>query len=1340
MEALTVDKNITLDLNGQTITASINDAIQVTSGTFTLKDDSTDKNGAINSSSYNAIKVTGEGTVFNFESGTITSTSTDNYAVRIEVAKFNMSGGKISGAYGALRMASGAEANITGEAELTAENSADDAYGIVVGGNCTLNIGSEDEPESETPTISAKYTGSEYGKGGVGISGNGSNNDAWNDSYITIYSGKITGAGGESLGIYHPQVDGWLEIYGGEISGGTGIEVRAGSNLSVSGGTIKGTATEYSSKANGNGATTQGAGIAIAQHTTKEDIITKITGGDISGLVGLSITNPQGAEDGELVAVSVKTGDDGETSPTIKGTSAAIFYQDARAKVTLANGTIDGAIKNTYTNSDGVIRLGESGSQTTDLNNFTFSSDNNIKFNNKENIPSDFETVEDEGEYKIAVAKVTTEEGTEETTYASLSEAIEAAGEGDTVTLLANISLVEYLYIESAITLDLNGHTIFADETSEEFTYFMQITGSATLTDNSTDGGGTIDLGKVAGGIISILGDEVTISNITIKKVGDVEGTCIEITGGSTTLDKIELHYKGISSGGAISNGAGLTIKNSTIDVDSSTEGGENGTAIDSTNSESLTIENSTVSIKGESCTAVFTQETNATFNGATITADGENSTGIDNFGSEDKTLTLTNSSVTASGEGSVGLNNQTTEPTINVNGSSISGETAYVQGEAGSGESNNPLTFAATVTKDGTIYYYTNLENAIKGAEEKGGTLEVLNPGEDAGDNVALIVNGETTNYYATLQDAVNAVESGGTVTLLKDASGGGIATYTNGKTGYATAKNFTIDFGGHTYTVGNPAVGSTGTESQAFHLEKGSTTVNVTFKNGTINVADNETFTGSMLLQNYCNLTLDGMTIDGTNLKNAGTGQYVSSNNCGTVTINNTKIIAKNGDWAFDVCSAPNVGYSEGTKVTVKGNSEITGNIELGLWGTQNDSFVSSLTIEGGTITGKIVDASGNLITTTGLSKVLAISGGTVNGTAYESGKSVLLAETSESKTTYNLGTQGWDVTNAASGKYVYTTAADETSGLATKITVTGLKTGLTTTELVDTNIKVDGKKVTILNSAVLPETVATDGAELSADNSDYSIELSGDFAAKSYNKDTWIEGTDNDKFKFYANGSKSAGYEYDSSTKKLTKVEDGASVIISDAGGLTKEQLTSAFSVSGDKVTVISFDNLDGKTITLSSGTFNTPDSSVGTEQKDIAQYWNVKDDNANYYDQGGKTAGYILNNSNQELTYAKEPTVTSTISISGVSGIEASTLNNAFTVSGNKVTIAKFDNLGQKEFTLTGATFDTLSGTDVATIYESAAWSDVSDHKTSYYAAGKKTVGYSPSSCVGTSRLK
>ena len=205
---------------------------------------------------------------------------------------------------------------------------------------------------------------------------------------------------------------------------------------------------------------------------------------------------------------------------------------------------------------------------------------------------------------------------------------------------------------------------------------------------------------------------------------------------------------------------------------------------------------------------------------------------------------------------------------------------------------------------------------------------------------------------YYKTLADAVAAVEDGGTVTMLKNASGAGIGTF-RGDSKYGV-KNFTIDFGGFTYTCTGPAVGSNGTESQAFHLEKGAA---VTLKNGTVTST-----AGSgvwMLVQNYCDLTLVDMTLNGTNI---GTNQYTMSNNCGNINITgNTSIIAPQNGFAFDACWAPNNGYPEGAQVTVNTTGDISGKVEFGLWGSMSEDDVkTTLTIKNGTFNGPIVVGS--------------------------------------------------------------------------------------------------------------------------------------------------------------------------------------------------------------------------------------------------------------------------------------------------------------------------------------------------------------------------------------------
>ncbi len=80
---------------------------------------------------------------------------------------------------------------------------------------------------------------------------------------------------------------------GAEITGPTGIEVRAGS-LTVNGGTITATAAPTTATSNGSGTSTHGAGIGAAQHVTGLPINITVNGGEVDGYTALYVTNPEG--------------------------------------------------------------------------------------------------------------------------------------------------------------------------------------------------------------------------------------------------------------------------------------------------------------------------------------------------------------------------------------------------------------------------------------------------------------------------------------------------------------------------------------------------------------------------------------------------------------------------------------------------------------------------------------------------------------------------------------------------------------------------------------------------------------------------------------------------------------------------------------------------------------------------------------------------------------------------------------------------------------------------------------------------------------------------------------
>ena len=236
--------------------------------------------------------------------------------------------------------------------------------------------------------------------------------------------------------------------------------------------------------------------------------------------------------------------------------------------------------------------------------------------------------------------------------------------------------------------------------------------------------------------------------------------------------------------------------------------------------------------------------------------------------------------------------------------------------------------------------------------ASPEGEGTSYLAPGyapTDNGDGTYGVVAGVAqigTKAYATLADAVAAAKDGDTITLLSDCNGDGIVvkgdTFPNG---------LTIDFAGHSYTVGGKLVGSSGTASNGFQLLKGNTIV---MRNGSIygdaSVAGDDTTQWSgapaIMIQNYSNLTLDGMTVKG----GKETCYTLSNNNGDTVIKDSTIIAGQNnqvgGPFAFDVCryaSYPSV------SVTVEGNSVIDGCVDVS--GTIGEGQNRQLTITGGT-----------------------------------------------------------------------------------------------------------------------------------------------------------------------------------------------------------------------------------------------------------------------------------------------------------------------------------------------------------------------------------------------------
>ena len=243
-------------------------------------------------------------------------------------------------------------------------------------------------------------------------------------------------------------------------------------------------------------------------------------------------------------------------------------------------------------------------------------------------------------------------------------------------------------------------------------------------------------------------------------------------------------------------------------------------------------------------------------------------------------------------------------------------------------------------------------------------------------GEKVAQV--GETK--YATLAEAVEAVPTNNAETeivLLNDYIGSGIKV--------VAGKNIVFNLNGKTYTVNKPTVGSSGTETNGFQLLKDS---KVTFKNGALSskTGADSLPNGGILIQNYCDLTLENVTLDTSANSNISN---VISNNFGSLTAKGDTVIkAADGKVAFDLWYGMNDKglYDEGVSVTFGTDftGSVTGKIEYGAHSrvpsNSNWKDKARLTIANGNFDTTFVDSNNN----DGVAPEdfnISISGGTFN-----------------------------------------------------------------------------------------------------------------------------------------------------------------------------------------------------------------------------------------------------------------------------------------------------------------------------------------------------------------------
>ena len=646
-ETLTIETNVTIDLNGYTIdrgSGFTSTMIRVAEGgSLTIED--LRGNGQISSST--GIAVENNGT-FTLLSGTIDANNSSNaYGVRNRVTTTsleenqavicNIEGGTISSdVWGVVFFGAGMAGQTDGN------NSAlnTGVTGSILNNMMQVNISGNAQISGLQALATAANNGI-YAGFTVNISGNA----------------EITGINEiEGCAMYLPGY-GVTNISGGTISGGQGIRISAG-ELNITGGTIEGTTVSDGKDLVAGGSTgTQGAivvgkasggyvgnidinisGDAVVTNTAKGEgtkpaivVSDKNMSDNSMGYDDLAITvtvdGTEGAAiNGDVVKVSnlttgAKTQDGGNTSLTISNTTVdGNVTNQSKTGLTIRDTNITGNVSNTSEGSTAI--LGDS-TVSGKIDDSSDAGATGTIFNEKDQ--------NDESEI-VAINETTA------VTYTDLAAAISAANDGDTIRLVKDFTLDApetgissgqgAVNITKDITLDGNGKTITAGEhyvlnsgdTRGEYHVINVMDGAnVIIRDLTIDGGVT--------GEVSSTTRSAPRSGINVFTANGSENNRTTVT-----LENVEV--KNCSTYGVTSLGSNLTVNGLTtsgnlwggINLDNSTSSAIGGTFTmtdgDIGEENSLYIENSKGNGDGQSASI-----SGGTFAGSVSVAKKQNET-----------------------------------------------------------------------------------------------------------------------------------------------------------------------------------------------------------------------------------------------------------------------------------------------------------------------------------------------------------------------------------------------------------------------------------------------------------------------------------------------------------------------------------------------------------------------------------------------------------------------------------------------------------------------------------------------------------------------------------------
>ncbi len=306
---------------------------------------------------------------------------------------------------------------------------------------------------------------------------------------------------------------GLIEVNGGTVNGGI-LAHEGNTNVDINGGTINGDVKAGAGNGGTNNVVTINNGdITIngsVESVEGKGTVTAISGGQTNYSV---YVEPEDVEEGYLCTT--------QTDPN------GYYHIVEKVTVTFKNG------EETFAKQE--IPSGEHAVEPTDIPTTTEAKAFGF-WTEYGNTPFDFNTNIDTDTTLNAmwldpVASVTS--GENATYYLSLTDAVEAAVDGDTITMLADDALQSWVTVNCKVTLDLNGHTV---ETTSR--YPLENNASLTIKDSGEDGAIVgVTYGIINNGDLIVESGEISATRYAIYQNGGDDPATI-VTGG-----RIEAQY-----------------------------------------------------------------------------------------------------------------------------------------------------------------------------------------------------------------------------------------------------------------------------------------------------------------------------------------------------------------------------------------------------------------------------------------------------------------------------------------------------------------------------------------------------------------------------------------------------------------------------------------------------------------------------------------------------------------------------------------------------------------------------------------------------------------------------